>query len=147
MSRLNNDVPDSYQTPPFPSLYWLIGPPGVVKPQYLYQISDVWRFTLFWTLIAFEAAHLTVGFYAVGIVWWGGRSQRTGLGMARKKNLAFSLEGDENTYGHEKKDGPRRKAQAGVKNTGISGMWAVPLIYGLIAGVEAVFAGSIVGLL
>ena len=147
MPGLNNFVPPNYETPPFPSLYWLIGPPGVVKPTYLYRISDVWRFTLFWTLIVFEAAHLAVGAYAVGIVWWGGRHQRSGIGMGRKKNLASAAE-DANDHGQRPTTyQPRGKVQAGVRNSGISGMWAVPVVYGIIGGVEGVFAGSAVGLL
>ena len=148
MSGLDNDPPAGYVTPPFPSLYWLIGPRGKVKPIYLYNTSDVWRFTLFWTLIVFEAAHLAVGFYAVTVVWWGGRNQRVGLGMGRKKGLATGGEDSSGGRGEEKQKGePAQGSQAGVKNTGISGMWAVPVFYGLIAGVEGVFAGSVVGLL
>ena len=47
----------------------------MVNRAYLYHIRDVWRFTLFWTLIIFAAAHLAAGTFAVVIVWWGGRSR------------------------------------------------------------------------
>ena len=146
MSVLKVSVPDAYETPPFPSLYWLIGPPGVVRPKYLYHISDIWRFTLYWTLIAYEAAHLVVGFYAVGIVWWGGRRHRVGLGMGRKKDLG-SREHEKSQTREQGKHENQQKMQVGFKNTGISGMWAVPVIYGFIAGIEGVCAGSAIGLL
>lgn len=115
-------VPRSYHAPPFPSLYWLIGPPRLVHPAYLFHLKDIWRFTLFWTIIVYEAAHLLAAFYAVAVVWWGSRSDRVKGGMGRKNR--------------------------GRKVWGkISGMWAVPIVYGVVAGVEAVLAGSIVGLM
>lgn len=114
--------PPDYRTPPFPSLYWLIGPPHLVHPAYLYNWKDVWRFTFFWTLIAFEAAHLLVGVYAVVMVWWSSRDDRVTGGMGRKRKTGRFL--------HK-----------------ISGMWIVPLVYGIIAGLEAFIAGSLVGLM
>lgn len=112
----------NYKTPPFPSLYWLIGPEDVVKPAYLYHVKDSWRFTLFWTLIIYEAAHLLAATYAVIIVWSGGRS-----------NLI--------------------KGKSSGKAGGIGGwkklrvLWMVPIVYGVVAGVEALLAGSVVGLM
>lgn len=122
--------PPSYHTPPFPSLYWLIGPPDVVQPEYLYHIRDIWRFTLFWTLIIFEAAHLAAGIYAVVIVWWGSRGERVKGGMGRKNK--------------RRGVGESRGRRAVGK---LSGMWAVPVVYGVVAGVEGVLAGSVVGLM
>lgn len=92
-------TPDSYNIPPFPSLYWFI--PGKTRtPQYLYHQSDIWRFTLFWTIIVYEAFHIAASGYAVAVQW---------------RNWKF--------------------------------MWIVPVIYMVIAGVEAVLAGTVVGLL
>ena len=92
-------IPDNYTTPTFPSLYSLI--PGVLnEPKYLYRMQDIWRFTLFWTLIYFEGFHLAASGYAVIVQW---RNWKT--------------------------------------------MWLVPLVYMLVAGVEAVLAGSVVGLM
>jgi hypothetical protein len=130
------EVPTDYITPSFPSLYWLISPPDVVQPAFLYHIRDIWRFTLFWTIIVFEAAHLAVALYAVVIVWWGGRkpSSKAGTGKA----------------GGEKEK--REKEDVGVVKSGgalrkLKVLWVVPVVYGVVAGVEAVLAGSVVGLM
>jgi len=120
-------TPPNYIRPPFPSLYWLIGP-HVVKPAYIYSIRDAWRFTLFWTLIVFEAAHLLVAIYAVAMVWWGGRDKRVRGGMGRKGR-------------------GKGKDKIGRFLSRISGMWAVPVVYGIVAGIEALLAGSVVGLM
>lgn len=121
-------LPEYYKCPPFPSLYWLIGPPHVVQPAYIYGIRDAWRFTLFWTIIVFEAAHLLVAIYAVAMVWWGGREKRVKGGMGRKGR-------------------GKGKDKLGRILSRISGMWAVPVVYGMIAGIEALLAGSVVGLM
>jgi len=119
-------VGPDYQTPPFPSLYWLIGPPDVVHPVYLYHNKDIWRFTLFWTLIFLEAAHLLVGTYAVIIVWWGGRSDLLRAGQGEKRTLTG------------RGLGGRGKLKV---------LWIVPVVYGVVAGVQAVLAGSVIGLM
>ncbi|MCJ1473223.1 hypothetical protein MMC13_001874, partial [Lambiella insularis] len=95
-TRTINPPPPNYTSPSFPSLYSPIaGQPGT----YLYLTSDVWRFTLLWTLIIYGAFHLAASGYAVVVQW---------------------------------------------KNWKI--MWLVPIVYALVGGVEAVLAGSIVGL-
>ena len=91
--------PPDYRTPSFPSLYWLINAKAD-EPQYLYHMVDVWRFTLFWTLLIYGTCHITVSCYALLMQW---RSWKV--------------------------------------------MWAVPLVYGLVAALEAVLAGSVVGLM
>ena len=94
-------VPAEYHTPPFPSLYWPIkSNVRFDHPKYLYYRQDVWRFTLFWTIIIFEAFHVVASLYAVAVQW---------------RNWKL--------------------------------MWMVPLVYMLVAGVEAVLAGSVVGLM
>ncbi|KAI9853019.1 MAG: hypothetical protein M1838_002798 [Thelocarpon superellum] len=106
MATLNNQnpAPIGYTTPPFPSLYYLsiqINPtfsPDVAK--YLYYSSDIWRFTLLWTLIVYGAFHLAAGAYAVAMLW---------------KSWKF--------------------------------VWVVPIIYAFVAGIEALLAGSVVGLI
>ncbi|KAF6224976.1 hypothetical protein HO133_010171 [Letharia lupina] len=121
-------VPENYKTPSFPSLYWLVGPDNLVQPRFLYHVHDIWRFTLFWTTIIFEAVHLLVGTYAVVIVWWGGRNK-------------LKEDGKENGGGKEVKRG----REESLKN--IKVLWVVPVVYGIVAGVEALLAGSVVGLI
>src|SRR5437763_7708655 len=56
-------APAGYTTAPFPSLYWpLHKDPSYAR--YLYYNTDIWRLTLFWTLIFFTAFHLIAGLYA-----------------------------------------------------------------------------------
>lgn len=55
----NNRVPINYVTPAFPSLYDPFPGRGNIA-FYLYHTKDIWRFTLFWTLIFYMAFHLTV---------------------------------------------------------------------------------------
>lgn len=89
----------NFTTPRFPALYWPVSVlPG--EPKYLYTTRDAWRFTLFWTIIIFEAFHLAASGYACVVQW---------------------------------------------KNWKI--MWVVPVVYMALAGVEALMAGSVVGLM
>ncbi|PGH36158.1 hypothetical protein GX50_01013 [[Emmonsia] crescens] len=92
-------VPVNYETPPFPSLYVSLGfyQDGA---QYLYYTSDIWRFTLFWTLLFYIGAHLSAALWAVVMQW---RCWKV--------------------------------------------VWAVPLVYTLVAGLEGLLAGSVTGLI
>ncbi|MCJ1276552.1 hypothetical protein MMC21_004358 [Puttea exsequens] len=134
-SNTKTSVPRDYTTPNFPSLYWLIGPGDVVKPRYLYHIRDIWRFTLFWTILVYEAAHLAVAFYAIAIIWYGGRG---GMKPATRmsKGKKEEVEGD-------KGDGNRNERVLEKLKV----LWMVPVVYAFVAGVEAVLAGSVVGLI
>lgn len=67
---------------------------------YLYRTGDIWRFTLFWTLLVYGAFHLAASGYAMAMQW---------------KNWKF--------------------------------VWAIPVAYVIVAGIEAVLAGSVVGLM
>lgn len=98
-SRVSNPAPLDYVTPRFPSLYWPFDAPAGAAT-YLYYSHDIWRFTLFWTILIFEASHLAASAYAVAVQW---------------------------------------------KNWKI--MWVVPIVYMVVGGVEAVMAGSVVGLM
>ncbi|PGH13422.1 hypothetical protein AJ79_03701 [Helicocarpus griseus UAMH5409] len=89
-------IPLGYHTPPFPSLYTSSG----LDAKYLYYTEDIWRFTLFWTLLFYMGAHLSTAFCAVAMQW---RSWKL--------------------------------------------IWGAPLLYGLIAGLEGLLAGSVVGLI
>lgn len=95
----DNRVPINYETPNFPSLYYPL-PAHFHRAYYLYYTADIWRFTLYWTLIFYAATHLTVAGYAV---------------LVHCRNWSV--------------------------------IWVVPLVYSIIAGVEGLLAGSIVGLM
>ena len=62
----SNRVPINYQVPPFPSLYEIF-PAGHAKAHYLYYIQDIWRFTVYWTLILYAITHLSVAVWAVAM--------------------------------------------------------------------------------
>ncbi|PWY65116.1 hypothetical protein BO83DRAFT_402066 [Aspergillus eucalypticola CBS 122712] len=94
----DNRVPINYETPPFPSLYELF-PTKSTGAYYLYYNKDIWRFTLYWTLIFYGASHLLVAAWAVAMQC---RSWKACL--------------------------------------------AVPLVYMVIGGLEALLAGSLIGL-
>jgi hypothetical protein len=87
-----------YQAPAFPSLY---NPAlGLVSQgSELYYTHDIWRFTLFWTLILYGSTHLAVALYAVAM---------------QRHNWRI--------------------------------IWPTPLIYAASGGLEALLAGSAVGL-
>lgn len=59
LSMANNRVPINYEVPSFPSLYDPL-PSHHQQAYYLYYTKDIWRFTLFWTLVFYAATHLTV---------------------------------------------------------------------------------------
>ncbi|CEL00852.1 hypothetical protein BJX65DRAFT_282703 [Aspergillus insuetus] len=94
----NNRVPINYVTPPFPSLYDPF--PGRSNVAfYLYHTQDIWRFTLYWTLIFYMSCYLAVAACALALQ---GRNWRICL--------------------------------------------AVPIVYAVTGGLEALLAGSLVGL-
>ena len=64
---------------------------------------------------------MLVGTYAVVNVWWGGRNRLIDDG---KEHL---------------------KGRGSLQR--IKVLWVVPVVYGIVAGVEAVLAGSVVGLM
>ena len=93
--------PEGYRTPRFPSLNLILRDTTPTRQWSLYNISDIWRFTLIWTFILYAIFHL--GAAAVAMLMHG-------------KNR--------NSWKY---------------------LWSVPLVYVLVAGIEALFAGSIVG--
>ncbi|KAK0646175.1 hypothetical protein B0T16DRAFT_458124 [Cercophora newfieldiana] len=95
-----DSAPPGYTTPPFPSLHI---PPQDPKWS-LYTVSDIWRFTLLWTLILFGLFHL--GAAGIAVLMQVGK---------RRSNWKY--------------------------------LWLVPLVYAMIAGVEAIMAGSVVGVI
>lgn len=97
---VRRDIPAEYTVPPFPSLFW----PPQASTIILYELDDMWKFTLFWTLILFGLFHL--GAVGVAILMHGGK---------RISSWKY--------------------------------LWVVPLVYFLIAGFEALIAGTLVGLM
>jgi Putative transmembrane protein 170 len=114
---ITTDLPVDYTRPSFPSLYWPINP-SPNDPQHLYYQSDIWRFTLYWTLLTYGAVHLSASLCAVLM------QLRSAL-ATKTKPL-----GEANRF---------RQTLLWV--------WMIPLGYLLVAGMEAVFAGSVVGLM
>ncbi|CAK9439458.1 uncharacterized protein LODBEIA_P35680 [Lodderomyces beijingensis] len=61
----SRSVPIGYNTPEFPSLFWPVGP---ARPSYLnsflYYSWDVWRFTVYWSLILSGGLYFCVGVIA-----------------------------------------------------------------------------------
>jgi hypothetical protein len=99
-SQVRCAAPAEYTVPPFPSLFW----PPQDATVILYELDEMWKFTLFWTLILYGLFHL--GAVGVAVLMQGGKR------MSSWKYL-----------------------------------WLVPLIYALIAGFEALIAGTLVGLM
>lgn len=93
-----NRVPINYHTPSFPSLYDPM-PYDHKQAYYLYYTTDIWRFTLYWTLLFYGTFHLTVASCAV---------------LTHCRNWSV--------------------------------IWLVPLVYVVVASLQALMAGSIVGL-
>jgi hypothetical protein len=59
-----NPAPRDYVVPPFPALYWPF-PLNSGQASYLYHATDIWRFTVIWTLIFYGAVHFAAAGYAV----------------------------------------------------------------------------------
>lgn len=114
---VTKEVPADYTRPSFPSLYWPINPsPG--ESQFLYYQSDIWRFTLYWTLLTYAAVHLSASLWAVLMQLRSALTTKTTpLGAPNK-----------------------------IRQT-LVWVWIIPVVYLLVAGIEGVFAGSVVGLI
>ncbi|QLQ80100.1 hypothetical protein HG537_0D01000 [Torulaspora globosa] len=59
----NNDIPVGYVTPSFPSLHWPIGDSST-PAAVLYNVIDIWKFTIYWSLIFNEAFYGIAGLCA-----------------------------------------------------------------------------------
>lgn len=118
---VTTEVPLDYTRPSFPSLYWPINTsPG--DSRYLYYQTDIWQFTLYWTLITYGAVHLSASLWAVLMQ----------LRSAMATTKAMPLGGEPNKFK--------------IRRT-LMWVWLIPVIYLVVAGIEAVFAGSVVGLI
>jgi hypothetical protein len=93
-----NITPLDYTVPSFPSLYWPINARSG-ESFYLYGLTDIWRFTLYWTFLSYAAIYLATSLYAVAM---------------QPKNWRL--------------------------------VWIVPIVYAVMGAIEALMAGSLVGL-
>ena len=117
MSIPSPSVPLAYVTPSWPSLYWPINvTPG--SSYYLYYVRDIWRFTLYWTLFIYLVLHLLTSVWAVLMLLRSAHARR-------------------------QKDPDRHSGE--VKTT-LLWVWAIPMVYLVVGGVEALLAGSLMGL-
>ncbi|KAF8419650.1 hypothetical protein EV426DRAFT_700795 [Tirmania nivea] len=156
-AHLISTIPLNYHRPSFPSLYWPINPlPS--QTHYLYYPTDIWRFTLFWTLISY-----VVCFGIVGVWGWGmvatGSSPPAGGGVNKGKQRATTPR-DRVEGGVEDGAWSVRSGTGTARNGGASGKWWDVSVgsdwwYGagwlvmvmIVGGVEAVVGGSVVGLI
>ncbi|KAF2751144.1 integral membrane protein [Sporormia fimetaria CBS 119925] len=56
IQRVGSSAPEGY-------------PVGANKSYHLYDPTDIWRFTLLWTLLLFGVVHLVVALWACAIQW------------------------------------------------------------------------------
>src|SRR5271170_4395362 len=121
-------VPLSYTTPPFPSLYWPIRTkPG--DPKYLYYMHDIWRYTLLWTLLTYGLAHLLVSACAVLMQFHSAYLHAHNPVIQRLSAKNRQLLG-----------------LNPIKDT-LQWVWMIPTLYLFMGAVEALLAGSLVGLI
>ena len=139
-------IPPNYRSPPFPSLYWPINPlPS--QTHFLYYPSDIWRFTLFWTLISY-----VVCFGIVGV--WGWVMVALGTSPRARKPT-----GSGSPQHARKSDAPSVRSRVGW-GVGYRRHWGWSWVRGdwwygagwlwcvmIVGGVEAVLGGSVVGLM
>lgn len=74
----SQNYPIGYTTPAFPSIYWPLGPLRSKYEQlFLYYSSDIWMFTVFWSMIFFFVVYGLAGVGACfNIVFKGYRLRR-----------------------------------------------------------------------
>lgn len=126
-----NTQPVAYTTPPFPSLYWPFHvSPGVA--QYLYSTTDIWRFTLYWTLITIPLAHFFAAITAILMQFSSAYQCRMYISKpATRAKLSAK---------NKKLLGERP-----MRNT-LKWVWVIMGVYMIIGAIEALIAGSLVGL-
>ena len=128
---MSSDPPLGYTTPSFPALYWPFDAhPG--QPQYLYSLTDIWRFTLYWTLLTIPCAHLVVSLWAV--------LMQLSTANGRHRYLHHTDAGKNLSRKNRKLLGEKPFQEC------LTWVWLIPVIYLVIGGLEALIAGSLVGL-
>lgn len=131
MTSYDSGVPFSYSVPDWPALYY----PARAEPgeaQYLYYVSDIYRYVVFWTLICVGAAHFFVATWAVLMQFHSAKLRGAYLSTPVGRKL---------TSKNRKLLGENPFSET------LSWVWLVPLVYIVLGGLEALFAGSIVGLI
>lgn len=124
--------PLSYTVPPFPSLYWPFDTdPGVAR--YLYSLEDIWRFTLYWTLLTIPIAHIVVATWAVMMQY--------STAYQRHRFLYHSEDGAKLSKKNRKLLGEKPLQEC------TTWVWLIPALYIFVGGIEAILAGSLVGLI
>ncbi|KAK5267213.1 hypothetical protein LTR96_007246 [Exophiala xenobiotica] len=123
-------VPRSYVSPEFPSLYWPIrAQPG--QARYLYYLSDIYRYTLYWSLITIVSAHICVASWAVLMQFSSASQRRKFLASPAGKNLSAKN---------------RRLLGENPIGETLGWVWMIPVVYVVMGGLEALLAGTMVGL-
>jgi len=130
MTTYGAGVPLSYTTPEFPALYWPVHA-RTGEAQYLYFLTDIYRFTLYWTLITLVAAHVFVATWAVLMQFNSARHRRRYLLTPAGRRLSAK---------NRKLLGENPIAET------LSWVWLIPVVYVVLGGLEATLAGSLVGL-
>lgn len=125
-----NALPQTSVTPGFPSLYWpFSAAPGEAK--YLDSVHDVWRFTLYWTLITVSGAHVLVAAWAILMHFVSAYQRRAYL---RDPRIARKLSSKSK----------KLLGEHPVRDT-FTYVWIILAVYMAIGAMEAFIAGSIVG--
>lgn len=74
MSQRAEDYPPSnYEAPPFPSLSFEVLTAATDNRLSLYYISDIWRFTVLWTVIIYGVVHVASA--SAAIIMQGGKKR------------------------------------------------------------------------
>ena len=131
MTSYGDGPPLAYSVPDWPALYYPVrAVPG--EAQYLYYLSDIYRFVVYWTLACVGSAHLFVAIWAVLMQFSSANQRRKYLNTPAGKTLSS-----------------KNKKLLGENPVGetLGWVWLIPLVYIVIGGLEALFAGSFVGLI
>lgn len=121
----NNDIPIGYVTPPFPSLYWPINN-HKYNTSYLYDTLDIWKFSIYWSIILNECFYGIAGFVAVGALLCGSGTGSVFTGPSKSKAIVRS---------------------GAVHGKRFGGVWMILLIYLFCGAVQGMVAGTIMGYL
>ncbi|QPG73346.1 hypothetical protein FOA43_000656 [Brettanomyces nanus] len=139
-----HDVPVGYIPPPFPSLYWPLGPSKIMyKKSFLYYSKDVWRFTVCWCIIMIVAFYTSAAAIVILTHYRG-----TNYGINIKGTTWLDESRDTNNAGVP--DLTRRKKQSLISSMVKSNkkfLLLVVLVYLVIAAFEGFVAGSLIGVL